>query len=370
MKKVILCAVTLIVSLMTIQAVETGCPPTPLGWPFTAVVKDLKLHEAASIDGKVIGTVPTDVELSFRESEEAEHWIYIDDNDRRIHGWCLDWGGYYGDKSNRDPDESNYKSALDYAYTTLRHNPKAYQREDDAVCDYDEAADAGSSVDASYDDALDKAAASKTSGRKYWSENGWDIFMKWVIIILVGIGLLTAWMPVLPQPFKNNAYRYLAAAGVAEIVYSLHYSVYASYGSNQLFNMFLLGLVQILALLFARSEKCVSRWGAWVSVVGMATALTVVIIVQGIGNILASIAGSILNIIVGAVVLTLVYAIFKDHDSGTSSSGGGADSPKKHNGTFDGCCDNCALWNSSTRRCSRNGAITSSNDHCSGHIWS
>lgn len=363
-------------SLIAAFAVETGCPATPLGWPFTAVVKDLKLYDSASIDGKTIGTVPSEVELAFRESEESEHWIYIDDGDRGVHGWCLDWGGFYGDDSNRDPDVSAYQNALDYAYVTLGHNPKAYQRDDSAVCDYDEeadetAAEPGSSVDAGYDDALDKAVASKASGRKYSSENGWDRFMKWVIIILVGIGLLTAWCPVLPQPFKGNAYRYLAAAGVAEIIYSLHWSVYASYGSNQLFSMFILGLVQILALLFARHSSSVSRWGGWVSAAGMATVAITVTLVNGIGTILSSIVGGILNLVVGCVVLTVIYAFFKDgiNDSGRRSSDSSSGDTPKRNGTFDGCCDNCALWNSNTRRCGRYGNITSPNDHCSGHVW-
>ncbi len=375
MKRVILSVLALAASLIAAFAVETGCPATPLGWPFTAVVKDLKLYDSASIDGKTIGTVPPEVELAFRESEESEHWIYIDDGDRGVHGWCLDWGGFYGDDSNRDPDVSAYQNALDYAYVTLGHNPKAYQRDDSAVCDYDgeadeAAADAGSSVDAGYDDALDKAVASKASVRKYSSENGWDRFMKWVIIILVGIGLLTAWCPVLPQPFKGNAYRYLAAAGVAEIIYSLHWSVYASYGSNQLFSMFILGLVQILALLFARHSSSVSRWGGWVSAAGMVTALVTATIVNGIGTILSSIVGGILNLVVGCVVLTVIYAFFKDgiDGSGSSDSSSDGDTPKR-NGTFDGCCDNCALWNSSTRRCGRDGSVTSPNDHCNGHIW-
>lgn len=360
-------------SLIAAFAVETGCPATPLGWPFTAVVKDLKLYDSASIGGKAVGTVPPEVELAFRESEESEHWIYIDDGDRGVHGWCLDWGGFYGDNSNRDPDVSAYQNALDYAYVTLGHNPKAYQREDGAVCDYDGEADeavaeAGSAADADYDDALDKAVASKASGRKYSSENGWDKFMKWVIIILIGIGALTACFPVLPWPFKNNSYRYLAAAGVAEIIYSLHWSVYASYGSNQLFSMFILGLVQIFGLL-ARHRSPAARWCKWVSVAGMATALVTAIAVNGIGTILASIAGGILNIVVGCVVLTLVYAFFKDGIDGSGSSAGEADSTPKRNGTFDGCCDNCALWNSSTRRCGRYGNITSPNDYCNGHIW-
>lgn len=372
MKRVILSVLALAASLIAAFAVETGCPATPLGWPFTAVVKDLKLYDSASIDGKTIGTVPPEVELAFRESEESEHWIYIDDGDRGVHGWCLDWGGFYGDNSNRDPDVSAYQNALDYAYVTLGHNPKAYQRDDSSVCDYDEeadeaAADAGSSVDAGYDDALDKAVASKASGRKYSSENGWDKFMKWVIIILIGIGALTACFPVLPWPFKNNSYRYLAAAGVAEIIYSLHWSVYASYGSNQLFSMFILGLVQIFGLL-ARHRSPAARWCKWVSVAGMATALVTAIAVNGIGTILASIAGGILNIVVGCVVLTLVYAFFKDGIDGSSGSGSD-DETHKRNGTFDGCCNNCALWNSDTRRCGRYGNITSPNDHCNGHIW-
>lgn len=376
MKRVILSVLALAASLIAAFAVETGCPATPLGWPFTAVVKDLKLYDSASIDGKTIGTVPPEVELAFRESEESEHWIYIDDGDRGVHGWCLDWGGFYGDDSNRDPDVSAYQNALDYAYVTLGHNPKAYQRDDSAVCDYDEeadeaAADAGSSVDAGYDDALDKAVASKASGRKYSSENGWDSFMKWVIIILIGIGVLTAWFPVLPEPFKDNAYWYLAAAGVAEIIYSLHWSVYASYGSNQLFSMFILGLVQILGLLFARHSSPAPRWCRWVSVAGMATVAITVTLVNGIGTILSSIVGGILNLVVGCVVLTVVYAFFKDgiDDSGRRSSDSSSGDTPKRNGTFDGCCDNCALWNSSTRRCGRYGNITSPNDHCNGHIW-
>lgn len=376
MKRVILSVLALAASLIAAFAVETGCPATPLGWPFTAVVKDLKLYDSASIEGKVIGTVPPEVELAFRESDESLHWIYIDDADHRVHGWCLDWGGFYGDDSNRDPDVSAYQNALDYAYVTLGHNPKAYQRDDSAVCDYDEeadetAAEPGSPVDAGYDDALDNAVASKASGRKYTSESGWDRFMKWVIIILIGIGVVTAWFPVLPEPFKDNAYWYLAAAGVAEIIYSLHWSVYASYGSNQLFSMFILGLVQILGLLFARHSSPAPRWCRWVSVAGMTTVAITVTLVNGIGTILSSIVGGILNLVVGCVVLTVIYAIFKDKDdnSGARSSAGEDASAPKRNGTFDGCCDNCALWNSSTRRCGRYGNITSPNDHCSGHIW-
>lgn len=376
MKRVILSVLALVASLIAAFAVETGCPSTPLGWPFTAVVKDLKLYDSASIEGKVIGTVPPEVELAFRESEESEHWIYIDDGDRGVHGWCLDWGGFYGDDSNRDPDVSAYQNTLDYAYVTLGHNPKAYQRDDSAVCDYDEeadetAAEPGSPVDAGYDDALDKAVASKASGRKYTSESGWDRFMKWVIIILIGIGVVTAWFPVLPEPFKDNAYWYLAAAGVAEIIYSLHWSVYASYGSNQLFSMFILGLVQILGLLFARHSSPAPRWCRWVSVAGMATVAITVTLVNGIGTILSSIVGGILNLVVGCVVLTVIYAFFKDgiDDSGRRSSDSSSGDTPKRNGTFDGCCDNCALWNSNTRRCGRYGNITSPNDHCNGHIW-
>ncbi len=376
MKRVILSVLALTVSVVAALAVETGCPSTPLGWPFTAVVKDLKLYDSASIEGKVIGTVPPEVELAFRESEESEHWIYIDDGDRGVHGWCLDWGGFYGDSSNRDPDVSAYQNTLDYAYVTLGHNPKAYQRDDSAVCDYDEeadetAAEPGSPVDAGYDDALDNAVASKASGRKYTSESGWDRFMKWVIIILIGIGVVTAWFPVLPEPFKDNAYWYLAAAGVAEIIYSLHWSVYASYGSNQLFSMFILGLVQILGLLFARHSSPAPRWCRWVSVAGMTTVAITVTLVNGIGTILSSIVGGILNLVVGCVVLTVIYAFFKDgiDDSGRRSSDSSSGDTPKRNGTFDGCCDNCALWNSNTRRCGRYGNITSPNDHCSGHVW-
>lgn len=376
MKRVILSVLVLAVSVVAALAVETGCPPTPLGWPFTAVVKDLKLYDSASIDGKVIGTVPPDVELAFRESEESLHWIYIDDMDRRVHGWCLDWGGFYGDSSNRDPDVSTYQAPLDYAYVTLGYNPKAYQRDDSAVCDYDEeaddaAAEAGSSVDAGYDDALGNAVASKASGRKYTSENGWDRFMKWMIIILIGVGVLTAWFPVLPEPFKDNAYWYLAAAGVAEIIYSLHWSVYASYGSNQLFRMFILGLVQILGLLFARHSSPAPRWCRWISVAGMATVVITATIVNGIGTILSSIVGGILNLVVGCVVLTVIYAFFKDGigGSGGRSSAGEADSPRKHDGTFDGCCDNCLFWDEDTRRCSHSGTLTSRNDYCNAHTW-
>lgn len=376
MKRVILSVLALAASLIAAFAVETGCPATPLGWPFTAVVKDLKLYDSASIDGKTIGTVPPEVELAFRESEESEHWIYIDDGDRGVHGWCLDWGGFYGDDSNRDPDVSAYQNALDYAYVTLGHNPKAYQRDDSSVCDYDEeadetAAEPGSPVDAGYDDALDNAVASKASGRKYTSESGWDRFMKWVIIILIGIGVVIAWFPVLPEPFKDNAYWYLAAAGVAEIIYSLHWSVYASYGSNQLFSMFILGLVQILGLLFARHSSPAPRWCRWVSVAGMTTVAITVTLVNGIGTILSSIVGGILNLVVGCVVLTVIYAFFKDgiDDSGRRSSDSSSGDTPKRNGTFDGCCDNCALWNSNTRRCGRYGNITSPNDHCNGHIW-
>ena len=376
MKRVILSVLALTVSVVAALAVETGCPSTPLGWPFTAVVKDLKLYDSASIEGKVIGTVPPEVELAFRESDESLHWIYIDDADHRVHGWCLDWGGFYGDSSNRDPDVSAYQNTLDYAYVTLGHNPKAYQRDDSSVCDYDEeadeaAAEAGSAADADYDDALDKAVASKASGRKYSSENGWDKFMKWVIIILIGIGVLTAWFPVLPEPFKDNAYWYLAAAGVAEIIYSLHWFVYASYGSNQLFSMFILGLVQILGLLFARHSSPAPRWCRWVSVAGMTTVAITVTLVNGIGTILSSIVGGILNLVVGCVVLTVIYAFFKDgiDDSGRRSSDSSSGDTPKRNGTFDGCCDNCALWNSNTRRCGRYGNITSPNDHCNGHIW-
>lgn len=376
MKRVILSVLALAASLIAAFAVETGCPATPLGWPFTAVVKDLKLYDSASIEGKVIGTVPPEVELAFRESDESLHWIYIDDADHRVHGWCLDWGGFYGDSSNRDPDVSAYQNTLDYAYVTLGHNPKAYQRDDSAVCDYDEeadetAAEPGSPVDAGYDDALDNAVASKASGRKYTSESGWDRFMKWVIIILIGIGVVTAWFPVLPEPFKDNAYWYLAAAGVAEIIYSLHWSVYASYGSNQLFSMFILGLVQILGLLFARHSSPAPRWCRWVSVAGMTTVAITVTLVNGIGTILSSIVGGILNLVVGCVVLTVIYAFFKDgiDDSGRRSSDSSSGDTPKRNGTFDGCCDNCALWNSNTRRCGRYGNITSPNDHCSGHIW-
>ena len=370
MKRVILSVLALTVSVVAALAVETGCPSTPLGWPFTAVVKDLKLYDSASIEGKVIGTVPPEVELAFRESDESLHWIYIDDADHRVHGWCLDWGGFYGDSSNRDPDVSAYQNSLDYAYVTLGHNPKAYQRDDSAVCDYDEeadeaAAEAESPVDAGYDDALDNAVASKASGRKYTSESGWDRFMKWVIIILIGIGVVIAWFPVLPEPFKDNAYWYLAAAGVAEIIYSLHWSVYASYGSNQLFSMFILGLVQILGLLFGVLIAMLLA----VSVAGMTTVAITVTLVNGIGTILSSIVGGILNLVVGCVVLTVIYAFFKDGIDGSGSSDSSSGGTPKRNGTFDGCCDNCALWNSSTRRCGRYGNITSPNDHCNGHIW-
>lgn len=364
-----MCIIVDAVSLMVAFAVEKGRPVTPLEHPFTAVVKNLKLYDSASINGKVIGTVPAEVELSFRESDESEHWIYIDDADHSIHGWCLDWGGFYGDKSNRDPDTSVYQDELDYAYTTLGYNPKAYQREGSAICDYDEEADGA--VDAGYDNAIDKAVTSKKARKGYASESDWDRFMKWVVIILVVIGTVTAWCPVLPRPFKGNTYWFLAATGVAEIIYSIHYSVFATYGSNQLFSMFILGLVQILGLLFARRIKCKPRWGAWVSVAGMATAFTTAVLVNGIGSILASIAGGILNIVIGCVVLTVIYAFFKDgfDDSGRRPSSAGSDDTPKRNGTSDGCCDNCALWNSSTRRCGRYGNITSPNDYCNGHIW-
>lgn len=165
MKRNILIAITLLMAFSAALAAEVGAPPTPLGWPFAAVAKDMKLHNATSINGKTIGTVPTDTELSFRESEIYEHWIYIDDNEQNVHGWCLDYGGYYGDKSNRDPDESAYQDALDYAYITLGHNPEAFKREssEDLICDNEETADeaAVQTVDGDYDKALDKAVNNK-----------------------------------------------------------------------------------------------------------------------------------------------------------------------------------------------------------------
>lgn len=68
------------------NSAETGVPPTPLANPFTAVAKDMHLYNTTSIDSKVIGTVPTEIGLSFRESDKYEHWIYLDDSQHNIHG--------------------------------------------------------------------------------------------------------------------------------------------------------------------------------------------------------------------------------------------------------------------------------------------
>lgn len=53
--------------------------------------------------------------------------------------------------------------------------------------------------------------------------------------------------------------------------------------------------------------------------------------------------------------------------SGGPSSGG--EGKKRRDGTFDGCCGNCALWHSETHRCGRNGALTRQGDYCNGHVW-
>lgn len=326
-----LCTILLSMAFATTFAIEKGVPQTPLSRPFTAVAKNMSIYKSTSIEGKVIGTIPTEVELSFRESNEYEHWIYIDDTKHNVHGWVLDYGGYYGDKTNRDPDNSAYQNALDYACTTLGYNPEAFKRQGYAstTCDNGET-------------------------HVYSSETTWDKFLKWVIIILIGLGLLTAWMPVLPWPLKNNSFWYLAAAGVAEIIYSLHYTVFHSYGDNSLFSLFVTGLVQALALLFAfRIGRSRPEWGGWLSMAGMTTVLITISCVRGIGTMLASIAGGILNILIGCVVLVVIYAFIKDDDksSGRSSS---EDSERKE----DYSCDTCHYYknpglSAGERYCSR-----------------
>lgn len=339
MNKIIVLIIAILAGAMVALALETGRPATPLSRPFTAVVKDLNLYGSTSVDDKPIGTVPAKVQLSYRKSEECEHWIYIDDPAHDASGWCLDWGGYYGEKANRDPDITKYQNELDYAITTLGYNPDAYKIESGTLGEID-----------------------------YAHESVWDAFLKWVIIALVALAAVTAWIPLLPGVLKHGAGLFLAAAGAAEILYCVHYRVFDTYGDNQIFSMFVLGLVQIFAMLMAsRDKRLRERWGAWLSVSGMAAVLVTSAMVIGIGKLAASVAGGLLNIAIGGVVLTVIYAIFKDKDLSGSSSG--HSEPKKRNGTFDGCCGNCSLWNESTSRCGRYGNLTSYGDHCNGHIW-
>lgn len=279
-------------------------PDTELGSPFTAVVDGLEIREDAALDAKVTGTLPVGKHLNFREHPTSDAWVFIDDSDAGIRGWVLSSGGYFGKERETD-DDTWYADNLAYAKEQLALNPGVYDR-----ADY--SADCG---------------AEETGRPRISPESTYSKILKWLIFALIALSALTAWMPVLPQPLKNNSLKYLSGAGVVEILYAINYTAFNSYSDNDVFEMFILGGVQIFAMLMSRTYKNLEpKAGYYISAAGMVAVLISIFCTRGVGFVLGSLLGGILNLAVGAVVLIVIYAFFKDGIGSSGGSRSGSDS--------------------------------------------
>lgn len=291
---------------------------TPLDYPFTAVVDNLELRETPDIDNKVIGTVPAGVKLHFKKHGQSRAWILIDDTKQGVRGWALCSGGYFGDTMEQDYDF--YASTLDYTKIQLGLNPHIYDEESD--CEDND------------------AAIKQKYQRHYASERSTaENVLIYIIIILTGISALTAWMPVLPQPLKNNALWYLTALGIAEIILAIDYPVFHTFSEKTYLNMYLVAAIQLFAMMMTRTQKkWRPRFGRYVSIAGMIAVGISSIATSGVSLVIGSLIGGVLNVLIGIIVCIAIYAFFKDGLDSPRGSRGGNDDGKKQ----DYSCSTCS----------------------------
>lgn len=314
-KQICLFVVVLLSCLCSAAAVSEV--DTPLDYPFTAVVDNLELRESPDIESKVLGTLPTSVKLHYRKHEKSRAWILVDDTKRNIHGWVLCDGGYFG--NTMEQDYEFYASTVDYTKIQLGYNPHIYDEESDSD--------------------IDNAIRQKYQ-RQYASErSSFENILIYIILILTGISALTAWMPVLPQPLKDNALWYLSALGVAEIILAINYPVFHTFSEKTYLNMYLVAAVQIFAMLMARNHKqWKPRFGRYVSIAGMIAVGIASIATSGASLVLGSLIGGVLNILIGIIICIAIYAFFKDGlDSPKSSRRGNDENDTKQ----DYSCSTC-----------------------------
>lgn len=311
MKNRIILIIAAIIAIITATS-SIKAPEGVLGYPFTPVVEGLELREDASLDAKIVGKLPLGRKYSFREHGRSDAWIFIDDYDTGIQGWVLSAGGYLGDNPDTT-DPEYYASALDFSTEQLRKDPHSQDR------------NAGEDVYEDYDSNLDKAISAKLRKDK---DNIGGIsgassvigkILKWTILLL--ILLVFAGRFFVSKALKYNVGRFLALAGVAEVLYALNYPVFNTFSRNSFFSMFLLGLVQILFTVILRQNRIRPKWNTAASIIGMAAVLTSAVLTCGAGKVFGSILGGILNIIIGVVVVIAIYGTFKDgFESGGSKS--------------------------------------------------
>ena len=90
----------------------------------------------------------------------------------------------------------------------------------------------------------------------------------------------------------------------------------------------------------------------------------------GIGQIFSSFIGGLINLAVGAVVLTALYGIFNDgFDSGGSSPDSSDDEPRRRDTASDACCNNCVYLSDLGNLCTKFNRPTGLSGHCRHHIW-
>lgn len=325
MKNRIILIIAAIIAIITATS-SIKAPEGVLGYPFTPVVEGLELREDASLDAKIVGKLPLGRKYCFREHGQSDAWIFIDDYDTGIQGWILSDGGYLGDNPDTT-DPEYYESALSLTIKQLREDPHSHDRDtnDEGYSDYEDNGISNAPVDKSTDSDLDKAISAKLRKDKgniggiSGASSVIGKILEWTILLL--ILLVFAGRFFVSKALKYNVGRFLALAGVAEVLYALNYPVFNTFSRNSFFSMFLLGLVQILFTVILRQNRIRPKWNTAASIIGMAAVLTSAVLTCGAGKVFGSILGGILNIIIGVVVVIAIYGTFKDgFESGGSKS--------------------------------------------------
>ena len=224
-------------------------------------------------------------------------------------------------------------------------------------------------ADECLDEELDNAISSKI--RSVSASSLLRKLLKWLIIIGTVILFCGCVMGIPEKKLKKPLWRkmLLSLAGL-DLLYVLLPGAFSNFGHSSLFSLELLAALQCIIIYLAFRHDRNSRKAAILFLAVIIIGAAICIFQVGIGQIFSSFIGGLINLVVGAVVLTALYGIFNDgFDSGRSSPDSSDDEPRRRDTASDACCNNCVYLSDLGNLCTKFNRPTGLSGHCRHHIW-
>ena len=222
-------------------------------------------------------------------------------------------------------------------------------------------------ADVCYDEELDKAISSKI--RSGSASSLLRKLLKWLIIIGT-VFLLFGYVMGIPEMKKPLWRKILLSLAGLDLLYVLLPGAFSNFGHSSLFSLELLAALQCIIIYLAFRHDRSSRKAAILFLAVIIIGAAICIFQVGIRQIFSSFIGGLINLVVGAVVLTALYGIFNDgFDSGGSSPDSSDDEPRRRDTASDACCNNCVYLSDQGNLCTKFNRPTGLSGHCRHHIW-